>query len=229
MSFAFSRPFFRLPARNLSFFSGLHNFEYIGSSAVSPTTIAAHTLEYIHLMGGLSWPTTIVVFTVGMRTLLFPSYVKQMQASITSMNLKEDISRYQSQIQALKSQQKLSEARDELMKMYKFMRDNNCSPGRSILLSLIPIPFFMSTFFALRNMTNQHLLSFIDGGWFWFSDLTLADPFYVLPVLSSLSMLASFELSHRFNPMAIPPKMATFIRILGILSVPLLSFMPSVL
>ena len=65
----------------------------------------------------MSWPAAIAVFTVGMRAVLFPSYVKQMQASISTSNLKEDIAKYQAQVQALKSQQRFGEARDELMKM----------------------------------------------------------------------------------------------------------------
>ena len=36
--------------------------------------------------------------------------------------------------------------------------------------------------------------SFKDGGALWFSDLSLVDPTYMLPVCASLTMLASIEL-----------------------------------
>lgn len=34
----------------------------------------------------------------------------------------------------------------------------------------------------------------MDGGLFWFPDLTVADPTYLLPVLTSLSFLATVEI-----------------------------------
>lgn len=41
--------------------------------------------------------------------------------------------------------------------------------------------------------------SFKDGGAFWFSDLTTADPLYMLPVLTSLTFLATVEVSIDFT------------------------------
>ncbi len=36
--------------------------------------------------------------------------------------------------------------------------------------------------------------SLVEGGAFWFPDLTVADPYYLLPVLSSLTFLLTVEL-----------------------------------
>ena len=36
--------------------------------------------------------------------------------------------------------------------------------------------------------------SLAEGGALWFTDLTAADPYYVMPVLAGLSMLATVEL-----------------------------------
>jgi YidC/Oxa1 family membrane protein insertase len=48
----------------------------------------------------------------------------------------------------------------------------------------------VSTFFAIRKMCKLPVESMRDGGALWFSDLTIADPFYVLPTLSLLGILA---------------------------------------
>lgn len=181
--------------RALSISSLLHSPEYLGGGAFSPVTAFAHTLEGLHQWTDLSWPGSIIVFTVGMRLLLFPAHVKQTASTITASNLKEEVSNFQTRIQTLRASNKFDEARSELQQMYAFLKKNNCHPARTIMLSLVPIPFFMSTFFALRNMASQPIQSFLEGGWAWFSNLAVPDPFYILPVVSTISLLASFEVN----------------------------------
>ena len=55
------------------------------------------------------------------------------------------------------------------------------------------IPVFVSVFFGLRQLTNLPLVSLKDGGMLWFVDLTVADPYYLLPAITSLTMLATIE------------------------------------
>jgi YidC/Oxa1 family membrane protein insertase len=179
--------------RSFSLFHGIKAFEYIEGSPVNPSTILAHTLETLNSVSGLGWPATIVSFTLGMRLLIFPAYVKQTKATIMANNLKDEVTSFQTRIQMFRSKNQFPEARQELQDMYNFLRKKNCHPIRTIVLSLLPVPFFMSTFFALRNMARQPIESFIDGGAGWFLNLAESDPLFILPVLSCVSLLASFE------------------------------------
>lgn len=179
--------------RKFSIFPALNTFEYLGSSNLNPATLFAHTLEGLNAISGLGWPGTIVAFTLGMRLLLFPSYIKQTKATITASNLKDEVNGYQSRIQSYRSNNQFIEAKEELQNMYQFLRKNNCHPFRTISLSLLPIPFFMSSFFALRNMSSQPIESFLNGGYGWFLNLAESDPLYILPIISCGTLLASFE------------------------------------
>lgn len=182
--------------RKFSIFTNPEAFEYLGTSMINPATFTAHLLESIHSLSGLSWPGAIVAFTIGMRAVLFPAFIKQTKATITASNLKDQVAVYQTRIEALKAKNQIAEARQELQEMYTFLKKNNAHPVRTILLSLVPAPVFMSSFFALRNMSNQPISSFLDGGLAWFSNLTIPDPYYILPVLSTMTLLASFEVSN---------------------------------
>ncbi len=62
-----------------------------------------------------------------------------------------------------------------------------------IFLSTFQAPLFISFFFALKHMSVSYP-SFKTGGALWFTDLSVADPFYLLPTVSALSMLAALEL-----------------------------------
>jgi YidC/Oxa1 family membrane protein insertase len=43
-------------------------------------------------------------------------------------------------------------------------------------------------FTGLRGMANLPLESMMHGGLFWFQDLTVPDPYYLLPLLTSTTM-----------------------------------------
>lgn len=51
------------------------------------------------------------------------------------------------------------------------------------------MPVFIFTFYAIRKMCNLPVDSMTTGGMLWFNDLTICDPFYLLPIMASLSIL----------------------------------------
>jgi len=55
-------------------------------------------------------------------------------------------------------------------------------------------PLFISFFMGLRGMTNVPVDSMRTGGLFWFTDLTVVDPYYLLPVITSTTMWLTIEL-----------------------------------
>lgn len=55
-------------------------------------------------------------------------------------------------------------------------------------------PIFVAFFMGLRRMA-EGVPSFHDGGVLWFTDLALADPYYISPLVSSAAFLLTVELS----------------------------------
>ena len=60
------------------------------------------------------------------------------------------------------------------------------------------MPFMLSTFFAIRGMAKLPVESFQTGGALWFTDLTIADPFFLLPVLASASIITIIHVNTIF-------------------------------
>jgi len=75
-----------------------------------------------------------------------------------------------------------------------FMKEKEINPLKGLIPPFIQAPIFISFFFGIRGMANLPLDSFKDGGILWFTDLTLPDPLYILPVVTSLTLLATIEL-----------------------------------
>lgn len=60
---------------------------------------------------------------------------------------------------------------------------------------LFQLPIFLSVFVGVRQMANLPVESMKEGGILWFTDLTVPDPFWLLPLLTSATFLATIEVS----------------------------------
>lgn len=75
----------------------------------------------------------------------------------------------------------------------EFMKEKKIKPLSNMFPIMVQLPIFLSMFVGLRGMANLPLESMMHGGLFWFEDLTVADPFYLLPLLTSTSMFLQFK------------------------------------
>jgi YidC/Oxa1 family membrane protein insertase len=65
------------------------------------------------------------------------------------------------------------------------------------------MPIFIGIFYVIRQFggtpgrTEPQYPSFTDGGILWFQDLSHADPTYLLPIISAVTMLAATEITSK--------------------------------
>lgn len=67
---------------------------------------------------------------------------------------------------------------------------------RIYTLIISQAPIFISFFIALRKMAYLPVPSLQTGGTLWFPDLTLADPFYILPLVVTGTMFFILEVGN---------------------------------
>lgn len=166
----------------------------LGLAGWTPVGMAQQCLEYLHISQNLPWWATIIVGTVCIRMVIFPLVIMT-QRHVGHFN--------NSMPQVVHLQQRFSEARkagDQIeaqryaSEIATFMKEKNLNPFKNFLGPLAQAPFFISFFLALRGMANCPVDSMKDGGLYWFTDLTVPDQFYGLPVITSLTLLVTIEL-----------------------------------
>ena len=88
----------------------------------------------------------------------------------------------------------------------------------------------MSFFFGLQRMATDYP-TLVDGGTLWFTDLTVADPTYGLPLLASASFLITIELGGEAGQQQSNPEQAktmkNVMRAMAVGMVPLTMSMPA--
>jgi len=144
-------------------------------------------LEYVHAQGA-PWWLSIAILTVIVRTILFPLTIRQVKSMRAMQDLKPDMDRIRAQYKDNRQKQQ-----EEIMKLYQ---ERQVNPFGSCFPLLIQMPIFIGMFYVIRSFGDTHP-SFTSGGILWFQDLSAYDPFYILPVLSALTMLAASEITSK--------------------------------
>ena len=149
-------------------------------------SIMGITLTTFHGWGA-PWWLAIVMLTVVVRTLLFPVTYRQVQSMRKMQELKPDMDR-------IKADHKddVPKQREEIARLYQ---ERKVNPLGGCLPIAVQLPIFLVLYYTIRQFDK--LDSFRTGGLFWFTDLTVADPLFILPVAYVLTMMASQELAMR--------------------------------
>ena len=104
---------------------------------------------------------------------------------------------------------------------------NNCHPAKTLLPIGFQACFFTSMFFGMRGMCSAPVESLTTGGLLWFPDLTLADPFCALPLLTASTIyLQLYFNADGINTANTPEWMKKVLYILPLISIPVMIQFP---
>ena len=159
------------------------------------------TLSTFHGWGA-PWWLCIMMLTVIVRTLLFPLTFRQVKSMRRMQELKPDMDEIRARYKDDSRKQQ-----EEIMKLYQ---ERKVNPLGGCLPVVVQLPIFIALYYTIKSF--EHLESFTSGGLFWFKDLTVADPFFILPVAYVLTMMASQHWTLRYTA----PQQQRLMRILPI-------------
>jgi len=187
-------------------------------------------LETIHHTTGMSWGPSIVLYTVALKLVLLPFNVMQLKASAKSRLLRPKVDQLRQEMNAITSNSKTAseDRQKKAEELAKFMSDNGISPFRTLGSTLIQAPVFMATFIAIKNMASQPLPSMAHQPFLWISDITQADPTWMLPASSSVLLLIAMEVSRRaMSSNSVSPFFKIALRCMALGSLPFISHLPA--
>lgn len=168
-------------------------FASLGLGGWTPVGIVQNIMEYLHIGLDLPWWTTIMIGTIVVRTIIFPLVIISQRNSAKMANNLPQMQHLQMKMtEARQSGNAIDSARYS-QEMMIFMKDKELNPLKNMLVPLAQAPLFISFFIGLRRMANTPVESMREGGLWWFTDLTVPDQFYLLPIITSCTMLLTIE------------------------------------
>ena len=164
-------------------------------------TIVMRALLWLHETFRMSYGWVLVLFGVMIRLLTWPLNQSAMRTSLK-------MQRVQPQLQELQKRYKGDPQRlnTEMMKLY---REHDMSPFSSLagcMPMLIPMPILFALFYVFQNTIEFRGVPFL-----WLPDISLKDPYYILPVLMGLSMFVLSWIGMRSAPPNPQTKMMAYI------------------
>jgi YidC/Oxa1 family membrane protein insertase len=167
-------------------------------------------LEKIHALVG-NWGWAIIFLTMLIKLAFF-------KLSETSYKSMANMRKLAPRLQALKERygddkQKLNQA---MMEMYKTEKIN---PLGGCLPILVQIPVFIALYWVLLESVELRQAPFM----LWLTDLSVADPYFVLPLIMGATML----IQQKLNPAPLDPIQAKVMMVLPVVFTVFFAFFPA--
>ena len=167
-----------------------------------PTSMCQWLLEHVHVYTGLPWWASIVGAALVFRAAIFwPSLTAAEHSAklqVLRKNPRYAAAMAEMSAMALKGgtagQAKAMEARLTMKRMQEAM---NVSTWK-MFVPMINIPFGYGMFRLLRSMAVLPVPGLETGGILWFTDLTIPDPYFILPMTSAGIMYLIFRSNMKY-------------------------------
>lgn len=172
-------------------------YGWIFKPIVMPVSVwITQLLLWMHQFLHLGYGLVLILFGVLVRLLLWPLNQKAMMSSVAMQAvqpLMKDIqTRYKDDPTRLQQ---------EMLKLYK---EHKVNPLGGCLPMLLPFPILLALFFVFANTIEFRGVAFL-----WLPDLSLRDPYYIIPVVMGASMWALSKLGQMGMPPNPQAKMMT--------------------
>ncbi len=140
-------------------------------------TLVMRLLLWMHNALNLSYGWVLVILGIAVRLVMWPLNQRAMRASLQMQRVQPQLQEVQKKYASTPEKMQA-----EMMKVYKEHGMSPFSAFSGCFPLLIPMPVFFALFFVLQNTIEFRGVPFL-----WLADISLKDPFYVLPVLTGLT------------------------------------------
>jgi YidC/Oxa1 family membrane protein insertase len=144
----------------------------------------------MHTQFKLNYGWVLIIFGIVVRIALWPLNQSAMRSSLR-------MQRIQPELQAMQQKYKANpeKMQEEYMKLLKAHDMTPFSQFTGCLPMLIPMPVLFAVFFVLQNTIEFRGVPFL-----WLTDISLKDPYYILPLIMGVTMFVLSWVGLRNSP-----------------------------
>jgi YidC/Oxa1 family membrane protein insertase len=164
-------------------------------------TIVMRVLLWMKATLGWSYGALLVLFGVMVRLLMWPLNQGAMRTTIKMQRIQPELNGLQQKYKG--DPQKLQ---SEMMRVYKEHDMSPFSAFAGCLPILLPMPILFALFFVFQNTIEFRGVPFL-----WLTDISLKDPFYIVPLLMGVSMFVLSWIGLRNSPPNPQAKMMAYV------------------
>jgi len=163
-------------------------------------TLVVVAILGMHQLLQINYGWILIIFGVVTRIVLWPLNQRAMRTSLKMQRLQPELQEVQNKYKG--DQQR---AQQELMRVYKEHGMSPWSPVAGCLPMLLPWPIFAALYFVFRTTIEFRGVPFL-----WMHDISVKDPYYIMPVLMGLTSLLVSWIGMRGMPPSPQTKMMSY-------------------
>jgi len=153
---------------------------------------AINVVQTVDEVTGIGFACSILAVTCTLRACIFPLAVRGQRASSRMAHLQPELAAIKDRYEALGTpsgaeQKAFAQNMKDLFARYEV------TPFAALATPLIQAPMFLGMFFGMKKLPDLFPEQCANGGLWWFADLTVPDPTYVLPIICGVSFFATIE------------------------------------
>jgi YidC/Oxa1 family membrane protein insertase len=161
------------PVLDFGFFGPIGKYLFLGLHAVH--SILPNANEATSVPHNFSWGWAIVVFTILINLVLLPLRIKGMKSALAMQRIQPGIDAIKAKYKSPKATDpKAAEMNAEVM---AYQKEQGVSMFGGCIPSLVQLPLLFAFFTMITRVVELR-----QAHWFWLPDLSLADPWHILPI-----------------------------------------------
>lgn len=164
-----------------------------------PTSTIEWLLEHVHVYTGTPWWGSIVLTAVLIRILVFPLFVMVSDAAARQTAMAPILQPMMQKMNDALKQGDNNTFRTYQMEIRRVYKESGLKMSRQFYGPLVQGILGYGTFTLMRAMAKLPVPGFENGGLAWFSDLTIPDPYYIIPTAMALSLHMIGRVSNFFT------------------------------
>ena len=155
---------------------------------------------------GVAWVLSIIGLTIVVRLLIMPLFVKQINAQRSMQAIQPEMRKIQDKYKGKKDPESRQRMNEEMMALY---RKHGTNPMASCLPILVQMPVFLALYWVLLESVEMRQAPWM----FWITDLSIKDPFFILPIIMGATMFIQQQL----NPTPPDPMQAKVLKLMPVI------------
>ncbi len=150
-------------------------------------------LEIVHVYIGTPWWASILLTALALRVAFFTLYVNAADTAARQMTLAPLMKPIKQRIDAAKHTQDMEAVKMASIEMRQLYKAADIKLSRMFLPILVQGPIGYGTFRLLKGMAALPVPGMDEGGLLWLKDLTVSDPYLILPMVTGFAFFWTFK------------------------------------
>ena len=152
-------------------------------------------IEHLHITSGLPWWASIVGAGLLVRFALLKPMLNASDQGAKLQNMKPQSEPIRREMMAALKEQNQIEVQRKRAELSELNKAHGINPWKN-LIPMLQIPIGFGTFRVVRGMAGLPVPAMLDESVLWIQDLTIGDPYFILPAATTAFMYFTLKVSH---------------------------------